>query len=45
MRQIVTSTFVSLDGVVNRMEKWHCGYIHEESKHWPWHSCARLMRC
>jgi dihydrofolate reductase len=31
MRKIVNSTFVSLDGVVNHMEKWHFDYISEQS--------------
>jgi dihydrofolate reductase len=31
MRPIVNSTFVSLDGVVNHMEKWHFNYIDAES--------------
>ena len=25
MRRIVNSTFVSLDGVINHMDRWHCG--------------------
>jgi dihydrofolate reductase len=31
MRKIVNSTFVSLDGVVNHMEKWHFDYVSEQS--------------
>jgi dihydrofolate reductase len=31
MRTIVNSTFVSLDGVVNHMEKWHFDFVDEES--------------
>jgi len=31
MRTISNSTFVSLDGVVNHMDKWHFDYIDEES--------------
>ena len=31
MRKIVNSTFVSLDGVVNHMEKWHFDYVDSES--------------
>ncbi len=31
MREIVSSTFVSLDGVVNHMDKWHFDYVDEES--------------
>lgn len=31
MRKIVNSTFVSLDGVVNHMEKWHFDYVDDES--------------
>lgn len=31
MRPIVCSTFVSLDGVINHMERWHFGYIDAES--------------
>jgi dihydrofolate reductase len=30
MRPIVNSTFVSLDGVINHMEKWHFDYIDDE---------------
>ena len=30
MRPIVNSTFVSLDGVQNHMERWHFGYIDAE---------------
>jgi dihydrofolate reductase len=28
---VINSTFVSLDGVVNRMDAWHFGYIDAES--------------
>lgn len=31
MRTIVNSTFVTLDGVVNHMEKWHFGYVDDEA--------------
>lgn len=31
MRKIVNSTFVSLDGVMNHMERWHFTYINDES--------------
>lgn len=31
MRSVVNSTFVSLDGVVNHMERWHFDYLSEES--------------
>jgi len=31
MRSIVNSTFVSLDGVINHMEKWHFDYVEAES--------------
>jgi dihydrofolate reductase len=31
MGKIVNSTFVSLDGVVNHMEKWHFDYLGEQS--------------
>ncbi len=31
MRDIVNPTFVSLDGVVNHMERWHFDFIDEES--------------
>ena len=31
MRPLINSTFVSLDGVVNHMEKWHFDYIDEET--------------
>lgn len=31
MRRIVNSTFVSLDGVLNHMEKWHFDYVDDES--------------
>jgi dihydrofolate reductase len=30
--EIVNSTFVSLDGVINHMEVWHFGYIDDESE-------------
>jgi len=32
MRKVVNSTFVSLDGVINHMERWHFGYIDQESE-------------
>jgi dihydrofolate reductase len=31
MRDISNSTFVSLDGVVNHMDKWHFDYVDDES--------------
>jgi dihydrofolate reductase/uncharacterized protein YndB with AHSA1/START domain len=31
MRPLINSTFVSLDGVVNHMDKWHFSYIDDES--------------
>lgn len=31
MRRIVNSTFISLDGVMEHMEKWHFGYIDEST--------------
>ena len=31
MRKIVNSTFVSLDGVVNHMDKWHFDLISEQT--------------
>lgn len=31
MRPLINSTFVSLDGVVNHMEKWHFDYVDEET--------------
>ena len=31
MAKIVNSTFVSLDGVVNHMEKWHFDYLSDQS--------------
>ena len=31
MGKISTSTFVSLDGVVNHMERWHFDYMDAES--------------
>lgn len=31
MRPIINSTFVSLDGVINHMEKWHFDYVDDES--------------
>jgi dihydrofolate reductase len=31
MRSIVSSTFVSLDGVINHMDKWHFDYVDAES--------------
>ena len=30
MRKIVNSTFVSLDGVINHMERWHFDFIDDE---------------
>ena len=30
MRQIVNSTFVSLDGVINHMDRWHFDFIDDE---------------
>jgi dihydrofolate reductase len=30
MRRIVSSTFVSLDGVINHMERWHFEFIDDE---------------
>src|SRR5690242_15676690 len=30
MRRIVNSTFVSLDGVINHMDRWHFDFIDEE---------------
>jgi dihydrofolate reductase len=32
VRKIVNSTFVSLDGVINHMERWHFDYIDDESQ-------------
>ena len=32
MRRIVNSTFVSLDGVINHMDRWHFDYIDDESE-------------
>ena len=31
MRDITSSTFVSLDGVVNHMDRWHFDFVDEES--------------
>jgi dihydrofolate reductase len=31
MREIISSSFVSLDGVVNHMDKWHFDYVDAES--------------
>ncbi|MGA9101068.1 dihydrofolate reductase family protein [Aeromicrobium sp.] len=31
MRSLVNSTFVSLDGVVNHMDKWHFDYVSDET--------------
>ncbi|NEE02518.1 dihydrofolate reductase family protein [Phytoactinopolyspora halotolerans] len=31
MAKVVNSTFVSLDGVVNHMDKWHFDYLSDES--------------
>lgn len=30
MRRIVNSTFVSLDGVINHMERWHFAFVDDE---------------
>jgi dihydrofolate reductase len=32
MRRIINSTFVSLDGVVNHMDRWHFEFIDDESQ-------------
>ena len=32
MRRIVNSTFVSLDGVINHMDRWHFDYISDEQE-------------
>jgi dihydrofolate reductase len=32
MRKIVNSTFVSLDGVINHMDRWHFDYITDEQE-------------
>jgi dihydrofolate reductase len=32
MRRIVNSTFVSLDGVINHMDRWHFDYVDDESE-------------
>jgi dihydrofolate reductase len=32
MRPVVCQTFVSLDGVINHMERWHFGYTDTESE-------------
>jgi len=31
MRRLISSTFVSLDGVINHMEKWHFDFVDDES--------------
>lgn len=31
MRKIVNSTFMSLDGVINHMDRWHFDFIDQES--------------
>src|ERR1700757_1090981 len=31
MAKIVNSTFISLDGVINHMDKWHFAFVDEES--------------
>jgi len=31
MRPIINATFVSLDGVINHMDKWHFGYVNDET--------------
>jgi dihydrofolate reductase len=31
MRRIINDTFVTLDGVVNHMEKWHFDYVDDET--------------
>ena len=31
MRPLINSTFVSLDGVVNHIDRWHFSYVDEES--------------
>ena len=30
MRRIVNSTFVSLDGVINHMDRWHSEFVDDE---------------
>ncbi|MDR2987703.1 MAG: dihydrofolate reductase family protein [Nocardiopsaceae bacterium] len=32
MGEVINSTFVSIDGVINHMEAWHFAYIDEESE-------------
>ena len=32
MRRIVNSTFVSLDGVINHMDRWHFDYVDDEQE-------------
>jgi dihydrofolate reductase len=31
MRPIINATFISLDGVMNHMDKWHFGYVNDET--------------
>jgi dihydrofolate reductase len=31
MAKIISSTFISLDGVINHMDKWHFAYVDDES--------------
>lgn len=31
MRPVISSTFVSLDGVINHMDKWHFDYVDDQS--------------
>jgi hypothetical protein len=32
MRRLINSTFVSLDGVINHMERWHFDFIDDETE-------------
>ena len=31
MRHVISSTFASLDGVINHMDRWHFDFVDDES--------------
>ena len=36
MRQIINSTYVSLDGLIEQLERWHFGYLDDSSNQFEW---------
>ena len=41
MGKIVNSTFVSLDGVINHMDRWHFDFVDDESDAFALQQIAR----